>query len=1274
MMVLLVCFSTSLKAQEKPDLTKEKTLYTVPYAHLDTQWRWTYITTIDEFIKNTIYQNISNFDNVPNNVFTFTGSSRFEMMKEYYPEGYEKVKQLIKDGRWKVGGSSVDENDANIPSPESLLRQILYGNRWFQREFGTESIDFMLPDCFGFQAFLPSVFAHAGLRGFSTQKLVWGLPFPIPFSVGYWEGPDGNGVLAALDGTSYVGGVKPRMDKNPYWLKRINKVGEKSGYYVDFRYFGVGDRGGAPRLNDVKNALGSKGEGSLFNVKLAGSDQIFRDLPPDAEKKMKKYSGDLLLKEHSAGSITSQAYMKRWNRKNEQLADAAERAATLAVWLGAMNYPSERIEEAWIRILASQMHDIMPGTSLPEAYDLSWNDEIIALNQFAMVLEEAARGVIKEMDTNVTGTPLVVYNPLSIAREDVVEATVQFPGDAPKSVQVFSPDGKQLATQVLKTDGNKATIIFLANVQPLSWTTFDVRAGKSVPSSLKVSNTSLENAYYKVTINKAGDVASIIDKANGNREMLAGPAQIHFQFNKPRKFPAWNMDWADQKRPPQEILGGPAKIRIVENGPVRVALEVTREGRNSIFAQQIRLTAGAPGKRVEFKDHIDWQGKECAVKAAFPLTVSNKHATYNMGLGTIERPTNCDKLYEMPHREWLDLTDANGKYGVSILEDCKFGSDKPNDNTLRLTLIYTPGVRVSFLDQHSQDWGRHDIIYALYGHTDDWRNGTEQQGRFLNQPLRAFQTAGHSGALGKAFSFASVSSEQIDIRAIKKAEDSDAMIVRLQEFHGKPANNVALTFAAPIANAWEVNGQERRIGSANFKGTELRIDVGTYGIKSYAVELKQTTTPVTPITSTPVSLAFDTDVVSSDQNRSDGDMDATGRTIPAEHFPETMTWKGVDFKLGSGTDGQNNAIACSGQTIQLPQGDFDRVVVLSAADKRRKADFVIGDKRVNTAIGGWTGFIGQYDNRLWDRKFPKIDYKCMGRVIGLTPGYIHREPVAWFSHHRHSPTKNDAYRFAYIFASEFDLKPGTSTLQLPNDSSIKVFAVSVARTGTVATRPAAPLYDDFADWKKDLKLRVQVPALTRGLTPIGMASVDRKAAWEALTMGAPKKDDCASAGNGARVRVLIQDNKYKPHNDAGMIENTFPRLNDGAVALHNDDVENCSWYDTEGRFVITLKKSTSIARINTYTWHKSNRAPQLFTLWGSNAKTMPDPFFSKGKDSGWTLLSWVDSRTKGPGGKHGSLVMAKDGGALGPYRHILWITPNVGEGSFFTEVDVIEAE
>jgi alpha-mannosidase len=239
------------------DITRDRLLYTVGYSHLDTEWNWDYPTTIDEYILNTMLENFRLFEKYPDYVFNFTGSRRYKMMKEYYPQLYAKVKNYIDLGRWKVSGSSVDEGEVNISSSESLIRQVLYGNNFFRNEFGKESVDYMLPDCFGFLWNLPSILHHCGLLGFSTQKLTWRSAAGVPFNIGVWNGPDGKGIVAALNATSYTSRVENRLDKSPQWIERLNEDKEKTGYAFDYRYYGVGDQGGAPRMNDVKHAVNS---------------------------------------------------------------------------------------------------------------------------------------------------------------------------------------------------------------------------------------------------------------------------------------------------------------------------------------------------------------------------------------------------------------------------------------------------------------------------------------------------------------------------------------------------------------------------------------------------------------------------------------------------------------------------------------------------------------------------------------------------------------------------------------------------------------------------------------------------------------------------------------------------------------------------------------------------------------------------------------------------------------------------------------------------------
>lgn len=1274
-------YAADTKPDEKPrgyDLTKEKVLYCIGYAHLDTQWRWDFQTTIDEYVRVTLDHNFDRIEKYPGYVFNFTGSVRYEMMKEYYPEKYEELKKHIKNNRWFVSGSSVDEGDVNVPSAEATIRQVLYGNQYFRREFDKESVDFMLPDCFGFPASMPSIWAHCGLKGFSTQKLTWGSAVGIPFKVGVWEGPDGNSIIAALDPGAYVGAVEGPVHTNEKWIARVNENGEKYGVWADFHYYGVGDQGGAPKEKDVKNYVECMNtKDTPIKIALTSSDQMFKDITEKQKSNLPRYKGDLLLTEHSAGTLTSQSYMKRWNRKNELLADAAERAAVAADWLGAADYPMDRMYLGWVRLLANQMHDILPGTSLPKAYTYSWNDEIIASNEFASVLTDSVGAVSRALDTNGQGVSLVVYNPIGAAREDVVEATVAFDGPV-NSLRVHGPDGNEVPSQIVSRDANKASILFLARVPAVSWSVFSVSAAKSTPSddgALKVSENRLENEHYVVTLNDAGDVASIKDKTNGGRELLSAPASLEFTYEKPRNWPAWNMDWADRQKPLEGKVDGPAKVRIVENGPVRVAIEVERAARNSKFVQRIRLSRGDAGRRVEFANDIDWQSAECALRAAFPLTVSNENATYNWGMGTIARGNNNPVKYEVPSHEWFDLTNSADDYGVSILEDSKFGSDKPADDKLRLTLLYSPGVRDGYMDQHSQDWGRHEILYAVYGHAGDWVAGqSEWQGRRLNQPLRAFVAPKHSGLLGRQFSLASSSSPYVAIRAIKKAEDSDAYVVRVQEIAGK-TGTAQIAFGARVTSAYEADGQERRIGDAKVEDGKISTQLTPYLPRTFVVKLADASEKFEAPRFKTVRLDCNTDCISQDSDRGDGAMDSEGRTIPAEMLPARLRVDGVGFQFASAGQKNKNAVICNGQTIELPGGPYNRVYLLAAADGDTDAKLTIGKTQYDWHVQNWTGFVGQWDDREWDKQFKKVDFTCDGKVTAINKGYIKRDEIAWFATHRHHPQHgNEAYQFSYLFKYGFDLPDGAQALTLPDNPKIRVFAVSVAQNENDAVTPAAALYDDFSD-RAPIEFRHEYPkpppVVFDDETAVGKVDIDRKSNFGSLKMGAPVKNDYADSntGNNVAFRFHTKGRDWRPHGSSGIVDGTFPRLNDGDVAQNDDDTKRCVWYDNEGRFSCDLGKAVAIDRINTYSWHVSDRAPQYFSLWGAAGDEMPSPAIKHGETAGWELLAVVDSRMLEDGDVHGSSVYAERG-ALGPYRHLLWIAENRGHGTFFTEIDV----
>ena len=1153
------------QTMQSPDITQVPTLYVVPYAHLDTQWRWEFPQTISEYLLKTMRVNFDYMDKYPHYVFNWTGANRYRLMKEYFPDDYARMKQYVAAGRWFPAGSSVEEGDVNLPSAEGIFRQVLYGNTYFRDEFGKASNEYMLPDCFGFPASLPSILAHAGVTGFSTQKLnaVWQpspkvggpdspeqTPEGIPFNVGLWVGPDGKSVLAALNPGGYGSNAYTDLSKEPGppppmpqltseekakltpqqlrfldrprereqdWVKRIDLDGKVTGVFADYHYVGTGDIGGATQESTVKllEAIVTKSETVLpsppvpnflrgvvsaaaptgpevrvgdgpVHVMESTADQMFNEIKPDMTSRMPQYKGDLELINHSAGSLTSQAYHKRWIIKNENLADAAEKASIAAAWMGGLPYQQKRLNDAWMLELAGHFHDTGAGTATPRAYEFAWNDDLIAANQFSTVLTSASAAIASDLNSQGKGTPIIIYNPLNIAREDLVEASVTFPGGAPSAARVYGPDGKEVRAQF--EDGK---VLFLAKAPSVGYAVYDVLPAEkqSANPELKVTDSSLENARYRVQLNANGDVSSIYDKSL-KKELLSAPMRLAVSNDAPTIYPAWNMDWDQNQAAPRAYVGGPAHIRIKEKGPVRVSLEVTREGENSKFVQTISLSAGDPGNRVEFANAIDWRTLSANLKATIPLSASNPDATYNWDVGTVQRPNAQERQFEVASHRWVDLTDKSGSFGTTILTDYKNGSDKPNDNTIRLTLMRSPGIRPSadgrpsgYTDQANQDWGHHEFVFGLAGHAGDWRQAqTDWQAYRLNDPLIAFETTKHAGPLGKSFSLVHLNDSRIRVLALKKAEGSDEVVLRMVELDGKPAPDVHVSFAGPVTAAREVNGQEQPLGDADVKDGALVTSFTAYQPRTFALRLASPAVRLASIHSQPVTLNYDLAVASNDDTKTDGSgIDGKGDAIPAEMLPSEINYDGVQFQLAPAGTGKANAVVAKGQSVALPSGNYNRIFILAASgDGDQKAVFHAGDTSTTLNIQAWNGFIGQWDTRVWKNQ-PERDWAISahhavwpppddreGRgpsprypedYVGLKAGYVKPANLAWYVSHHHTPDGlNEPYQYSYLFAYSIEVPAGTRTLTLPDNDKIRILAVTEAEEDP-SLKAAVPLFD-----------------------------------------------------------------------------------------------------------------------------------------------------------------------------------------------------------------------
>ena len=1025
---------------------QQQKAYLVSNAHFDSQWNWDVQKSINDYIPKTLNQNLFLLGKYPSYIFNFEGGIKYYWMKEYFPHQYELIKKYIAEGRWHVTGSTWDANDTNVPSPESFTRNILYGQHFFRDEFGVESNDIFLPDCFGFGWTLPTIASHSGLIGFSTQKLQWrNKPFygnsKIPFEIGLWEGVDGARIMLVADAHNYT--TKWR-DEDLSHSRQLMRFTEQSPIKTVYHYYGTGDTGGAPTIESVR-ALekGLKGDGPVKIIS-ATSGQLYQDyLPFDKHPELPVHKGELLMDVHGTGCYTSQAAMKFYNRRNELLADAAERSSVMGDWLGALPYQKNTLTEAWKRFVWHQFHDDLTGTSIPRAYEFSWNDELISLQQFANVLSSSVGAVARMLDTHVKGLPLVIYNPVGAPVSDIVEIEFALP-KAASIISVYNENGTQVPSQIVENQNGKVKMLISAAAPSVGYVVYDIRTDGNSPDAktLKATTKELENSVYKIALDAHGDIASIIDKRN-NRELVENGKAIRLAFfteNESFSWPAWEILKREIDKAPASVTDD-VKISVVENGPVRVSVCVERKFGDSTFKQYIRLTEGGQSDRIDIVNDIFWQSTNALLKAEFPLSASNEEAIYDLGVGTVARGNNTDIEYEVHAQQWADLTAKDGSYGISIMNNSKYGWDKPNDNTLRLTLLHTPKTRGGYAYQNKQDFGRHTFTYSIMGHQGDYRVGeTVRKAEILNQPLYAFMAPAHTGTLGKSFSFISSDNENVILKAVKQAEKSDEIVVRFYETTGKSAQKANIAFAAEIASAQEINGVEDVKGAASFSGNKLSFEIKPYSMKSFKLKLKAPAQKAAPVEQVAIALPFNTKTSSYNAFRTDANFDGKGNSFASELLPQEIDFKGINFQLGQ--PDAPNGIKSRRDTIDLPAGNYNRLYLLAASTQHDLMEtFTVDNKEYPVMIPSYTGFVGQWGH---------TDH---------TVGYLKNADIAYAGTHKHNMIQNRdvPYEFTYMFSIALDIPANSKKLFLPDNPRVVVFAATVAQDVNNAVVPATDL-------------------------------------------------------------------------------------------------------------------------------------------------------------------------------------------------------------------------
>ena len=999
----------------KPE--KKPVIRTAATAHLDTVWNWDFETTITEHIRNTLEMNFRLFERYPEYVFSFEGARRYELMEEYYPALFARLKQYVADGRWYVTGSAYENGDVNVPSPEALFRNILIGQRYFEEKFGKTSVDIYLPDCFGFGWALPSIMKHAGLLGFTTQKLSWGSAYGIPFDLGVWKGVDGSEVFASCNAGDYTRKLK-RVRRLGFAADKLQENIEKYGLATTHLLHGTGDIGGAPTEGSVKTAIREYKQNAKkdVDVTLEPIDKVFRDLndlPAEEKARLPVWNNELVAINHGVGGYTSRAVGKRWNRRGEVLAAAAEQVSAAAALLGAAPYPAEVLDTCWKRIVAHQFHDDLPGTSLQRVYNRSWNDYYLSLNQLSSVYEAAVGGVVSRMTVPRTkGIAVAVHNPADAA----VCEPVAFPADrlsaGISAVRVKDKDGKEVPSQL--ADGK---VVFSAAVPGNSVSIFTVAPAEK-PCAKKTGLTAdarrMENRKYRVTLNENGDIASVFDKEL-DAELLKAPVSmdIHDYFGS-LPWPAWELDYPEVIAAPEGKACDPV-FELKENGPARAVIETRRTYGESVFVQRIMLGEGSLALRVE--NEIEWRGRGKLLKTPFCFTVANEQASYDLGLGVIRRGTDLPNLYEVPAQNWADISGKD--YGVSVFSECKSGWDHPSPDTVRLTGIHTP--LTDFRDDSLQslmDLGANRYAFGIFGHKGADLAETQRQAAAFVSPLAAFEVpGGASGPLGGEFTFASLSDEGVITRAIKKEYRGDRLIVRFNETRNKTHKEVRFSVAGGIASAVETDAVEHELGKAKVnKNGELVFRLEPYRPATFALTLKSAQAAAGPAC-TPLELPYADAAASCYARRHAGFVG--GYTLPAEQFPETVRCGEAEFRLSGD---KLNVLRAQGQTLRLPKGTKTVSLLLAS---------VGGDKTVSLTCDGAPVNVFVPDG------FERVATWDMYGL--LQTGYIKDCRVAYeFTHVNSEHCSVPAKQFC-LFSVTVEAH---GVIKLPDDPSVLVFAAS----------------------------------------------------------------------------------------------------------------------------------------------------------------------------------------------------------------------------------------
>lgn len=795
------------------------TLTPVGHAHLDTAWLWPLEITRKKMAHTTATQ-LALMEEYPEYVFVHSQASQYEWLEKEYPALFERVKQAIKRGQWEVVGSMWVEADCNLTGAESMVRQFLYGKRYFREKLGVDTEDMWLPDVFGYSAALPQILAKFNVGYFLTQKICWNQTNKFPHHTFWWQGIDGSRVWSHFPpADTYCADCTPIQI-----LKSVRNFRDHARSDHSLYVYGFGDGGGGPTEQHLEFLRRARRAPGLPEIESgAKALEFFREAKAQS-KDLMTWVGELYLEIHR-GTYTSQAANKRGNRFAEFLLRDAELLACFRERF-PRTYPGQELEDAWKLVLLNQFHDIIPGSSVREVYEDSDRDYAKIMEVGARIVRESLEQIGAKFDTAQFKRPLALFQNATTT----TEGSVAWPrGDAPGCLVCGD---EELPVQLVEGFGERR-LIFQTPTDALGAVAVGHFVDEAPPTKhrLRARSRRIENDEFAVRFDSNGNITSIQNLEDGSEYVEPGKLANCFQLfdDKPLFWSAWDID-AYALETGVDLVKSES-FEIVERGPVRAAVEVVKRFGNSTIRQRISL---GPTPGIRFDTEVDWHEEDKLLKVAFPVNVNSTRATYEIQFGSVERPTHDNTSWDMAKFEvcaqkWADLSE--GDHGVALLNDCKYGHDIKG-NVMRLSLLRAPKA-----PDPQCDMGTHRFTYVLMPHFGPHHYaGVVASAYALNAPLRHAWLKSHPGEVGNLPPFVACDDRNIVVETVKKAEADGAIIVRLYECHN--ARGAAELFCARTPKAaWLCDMEENKLAELEIHECLVLFDYKPFEIHTIRLEV-----------------------------------------------------------------------------------------------------------------------------------------------------------------------------------------------------------------------------------------------------------------------------------------------------------------------------------------------------------------------------------------------------------------------------------------------------